>query len=981
MVNPSIIIVPGAWHQPAHFQGLIDELAKFNYEAEGVTMPTVNSSPPLPTWEQDAQAVRRVIMNKLDAGKDVVVLAHSFGGVPMSEAAKGLGKKERHAQGLQGGVIKLVYMCAMALPEGQSHFGQLVPQTPEEEEIERQRKESEAKFGGPDVSADGTISLPKHLVHLILYNRCNQKDIERAVELLGTFSLGPFTVPVTYTAYREIPSTYIVCKNDQIVQEPFQRRMIAQGEGFFEVEECEEGHSPYLSNPGFIIDCVRRAAGEKSDPDGIPDAICANCKRLRRQCTFEFAVAQSNPFSRRRQKRNYGGPSASATPNKSSSFDTTTEEVARSPSNRFDATSIADQDVLAAWLNLDYDEIVTDSVNLFSANLEPSNSFTALHSEDIAPESQRGGQRTDIMSQLTRVPEGKNLESNNHRPTVGLSFNSPIYLLNSGIDAKIFGDRLARIYEAIATASALRFLDYNCNLYAIYSRYQLGDSGSSNGSAPTSSVMDPIAIAPRFALPASSQAMLNEISLLGSVRFLDHLGNLYGNRLNSAARKKSDETFEAVLRVFSMQWLPSSPSFESSSAYDHFPRDSKSGEAGDDFSLNAFIDAWVRARSLLNDAHHVMSFRVVLATLLFVGIVAPTQITDREDVVPNHFLDVALRKLSYLDGLVTQYCVNLGPSSTYGALAGASLSFVRWTAYIRDTGAALSMDRQCKLPDLRGATKALSDKEAATAFAVSQNIQELNTNVQSICRKASGETFIVWRQIINIRTAANQAHGTVYERASSTIEAINSSVAAVRDFNESLQPFIHQCIRNFHCLSTCPRISLVSLVMFWSAGIFLLAEIFKRVTQDLDNSIKKELWPAVQEYQRDAASCVAQVVECVLNLPAEEAFNLQNGLGAEVPLTAYHVTPSLAVTALQRAIETIIDLQLYPSSHDDLAEDDGQLLIPDGIWDRQIDILVKGLMSLDVTIGGSQTSGVALKGLMHKYGDILSECWTSGFES
>lgn len=175
--------------------------------------------------------------------------------------------------------------------------------------------------------------------------------------------------------------------------------------------------------------------------------------------------------------------------------------------------------------------------------------------------------------------------------------------------------------------------------------------------------------------------------------------------------------------------------------------------------------------------------------------------------------------------------------------------------------------------------------------------------------------------------------------------------------------------------------ALVSLVMFWSAGIFLLAEIFKRVTQDLDNSIKKELWPAVQEYQRDAASCVAQVVECVLNLPAEEAFNLQNGLGAEVPLTAYHVTPSLAVTALQRAIETIIDLQLYPSSHDDLAEDDGQLLIPDGIWDRQIDILVKGLMSLDVTIGGSQTSGVALKGLMHKYGDILSECWTSGFES
>lgn len=723
----------------------------------------------------------------------------------------------------------------------------------------------------------------------------------------------------------------------------------------------------------------------QSDPDGIPDAICANCRRLKRQCTFEFAIAQSNPFSRKRQRRDFREPGISIAQNESNDFDTTTEEVAGSPSNRFDATSIADQDVLAAWLNLDCDEIVADSVNLISTSLELSNSFTTFPSEDISlEESQRDSQLTVITPQLTGLRREQNLESNSHRPTVGLSFDSPIYLLNSGIDAKIFGDRLARIYEAIATASASRFLDYDCNLYATKSRYRLGDSdsGSSNGSVPTSSAMDPITISPRFALPVSSQAMPYEISLLGSVRFLDHLGDLYGNRLNSAARKKSDETFKAVLIAFSMQWLPSSPSpsFAMSSASDHFRRNSKSGGAGDDSSLNAFIDAWVRARSLLNDAHDVRSFRVILATLMFVGIVTPTKITEREGTVPNHFLDTALQKLSYLDGLVTQYCANLGPSSTYGALAEATLSIVRWTAYIRDTGAALAMDRQCKLPDLWGTTTVLSDKEAVAALAVSQNILELDINVQAICRKASAETFIVWRQIINIKTVANQAHGTINERSASTIEAINLSVAAVRDFSHSFQPFILHCIRNFHCLSTCPRISLVSFVMFWNLGIFLLVEVFKKVTKDLDSSVKQEIGPAVREYQRDAASCVAQVVECVLNLPAEEAFNLQNGLGAEVPLTAYHVTPSLTVTALQRAIESVIDLQLYSGCDDDLS-DDAQFLIPDGVWDRQIDILMKGLMSLDVTIGGSQTCGVALRGLMHKHGDILSECWTSGFDS
>ena len=169
--------------------------------------------------------------------------------------------------------------------------------------------------------------------------------------------------------------------------------------------------------------------------------------------------------------------------------------------------------------------------------------------------------------------------------------------------------------------------------------------------------------------------------------------------------------------------------------------------------------------------------------------------------------------------------------------------------------------------------------------------------------------------------------------------------------------------------------------MFWNLGIFLFAEVFRKVTKDLDLSIEQESGQTIREYQREAVSCVAQVVECVLNLPAEEAFNLQNGLSAEVPITAYHVTPSLAVTALQRAIESVIELQLHSRPDADLSEGDALFLIPDGIWDRQIDILMKGLMSLDVTIGGSQTSGVAVRGLMHKHGDIISECWTSGFDS
>lgn len=68
-------------------------------------------------------------------------------------------------------------------------------------------------------------------------------------------------MPVTYTAYLEIPSTYIVCENDQALASCFQERMVAQGNGALRVERCNEGHSPFLSNPTYIVDCIRRAAG------------------------------------------------------------------------------------------------------------------------------------------------------------------------------------------------------------------------------------------------------------------------------------------------------------------------------------------------------------------------------------------------------------------------------------------------------------------------------------------------------------------------------------------------------------------------------------------------------------------------------------------------------------------------------------------------------------------------------------------------
>ncbi|KAI9933193.1 hypothetical protein MW887_007665 [Aspergillus wentii] len=241
--SPSIVIVPGAWHCPQHYTRLINGLNKANYDAVAVATPSYNSSPPHASWDQDAQAVRDVILEKLEKGQDVIAVGHSFGGVVMSEAVKGLGKKARTEQ-------------------GQTHLGQMKPQSPEEEELERQRQEMAEKHGGMQLTEDGAIILPKDIIRDVFYNRCDPNDVQEALDLLGSFPPGPMAVPATYTAYLEIPSTYIVCDNDNALPAVVQERIIAEGKGAFDVERCEEGHSPFLSNPEFIVDCIRKAAGD-----------------------------------------------------------------------------------------------------------------------------------------------------------------------------------------------------------------------------------------------------------------------------------------------------------------------------------------------------------------------------------------------------------------------------------------------------------------------------------------------------------------------------------------------------------------------------------------------------------------------------------------------------------------------------------------------------------------------------------------------
>ena len=124
--KPLLIIVPGAWHSPAHYTELITYMSKEGYEVICQRNPSCDSvDPNAHTAATDAAAIRELILAQIDEGRDVVVAMHSYGGCPGGASAKGLSKAERQAARKPGGVVGLIFICAFIAKEGDSLCGKL----------------------------------------------------------------------------------------------------------------------------------------------------------------------------------------------------------------------------------------------------------------------------------------------------------------------------------------------------------------------------------------------------------------------------------------------------------------------------------------------------------------------------------------------------------------------------------------------------------------------------------------------------------------------------------------------------------------------------------------------------------------------------------------------------------------------------------------------------------------------------------------
>lgn len=117
--KPTILIIHGAWCRPAPaYEPLQRQLQGLGYECQLVGGATSGGDEVRGvTWEADVERILGAAEPLFDQGKEVVLIAHSYGGVPAGVATRGQGVEERARAGKKGGFRQIIYVAAFAVPQ------------------------------------------------------------------------------------------------------------------------------------------------------------------------------------------------------------------------------------------------------------------------------------------------------------------------------------------------------------------------------------------------------------------------------------------------------------------------------------------------------------------------------------------------------------------------------------------------------------------------------------------------------------------------------------------------------------------------------------------------------------------------------------------------------------------------------------------------------------------------------------------------
>jgi pimeloyl-ACP methyl ester carboxylesterase len=177
-----------------------------------------------PGLDADVAAVRAILT---DGDEPTVVVGHSYGGIVAAEAAAGV-----------GAVHHLLFVSSY-LPEVGESLATFGPEEP-------------APFLSVDAEA-GTFTVDPDALAETFLQDCDAEVQDAARGRAAHQSVAVLEQPVSAAAWKDVPSTYLVCGDDLGTPADRQRTFARRADA---VVELQAGHHPFLSQPAAVRDIV-----------------------------------------------------------------------------------------------------------------------------------------------------------------------------------------------------------------------------------------------------------------------------------------------------------------------------------------------------------------------------------------------------------------------------------------------------------------------------------------------------------------------------------------------------------------------------------------------------------------------------------------------------------------------------------------------------------------------------------------------------
>lgn len=225
--RPQILLVHGAWHGGWCWEVVEEKLTERGWTVSSLDLPSVaEKGAPRLGMHDDAEAVRTAL-ESLDG--PIIIVAHSYGGVPVSEGAAGAPN-----------VVHLIYLAAFQLDVTESLLALTGGKHPAWANVD------------DDVV---TVSTPRE----VFFADVEEDVAADAIAKLLPHSLTAQKEKVTAAAWKTIPSTYVVCELDNALPVAAQEAMAARAG---HVVRLPTSHSPFLSRPDDVVRIIEAAVGQ-----------------------------------------------------------------------------------------------------------------------------------------------------------------------------------------------------------------------------------------------------------------------------------------------------------------------------------------------------------------------------------------------------------------------------------------------------------------------------------------------------------------------------------------------------------------------------------------------------------------------------------------------------------------------------------------------------------------------------------------------